>query len=175
MLQEVNIIAKDDIRLINSMQNTSELILDYTHNPMKDRELSLLPSHSEIYYNFIHLPYQNLKYEVEYGVGMKIKGQEIFKKITNQNGYGVIEGLNPNTKYRVRMRIAEGAWGPTNEIVTLDIPKFNIATSSFAKSMAENAVQLGKGGIIYGSNEINFGVHRWIIKFTSKTISYEDS
>ncbi len=59
MLQEANIIAKDDIRLINSMQNTSELILDYTHNPMKDRELSLLPSHSEIYYNFIHLPYQN--------------------------------------------------------------------------------------------------------------------
>ena len=41
--------------------------------------------------------------------------------------------------------------------------------------MAENTVQLGKGGIVYGSNEINFGVHRWVIKFTSKTISYEDS
>ena len=41
--------------------------------------------------------------------------------------------------------------------------------------MGENTVQLGKGGIIYGSNEINFGVHRWLIKLTSKSISYEAS
>lgn len=106
---------------------------------------------------------------------MKIKGQEIFKRVQNTNGYGIIEGLNPNTKYRVRMRVAEAIWGPVTEVTTLDIPKFNIVTSSFAKSMAENTVQLGKGGLIYGSNEIHFGVHRWVIKFTSKTISYEDS
>jgi hypothetical protein len=103
---------------------------------------------------------------------MRMKGQEIFKRVLNNNGYGVIEGLNPNTKYRVRMRVAEGSWGSITEVTTLDIPKFNIASSSFAKSMAENTVQLGKGGIIYGSNEINFGIHRWVIKVTSKTISY---
>jgi hypothetical protein len=70
--------------------------------------LSLMPSHCEVYFNFIHLPYQHLKYELEYGVGMKMKGQEIFKRIQNSNGYGTIEGLNPNTKYRIRMRIVEG-------------------------------------------------------------------
>ena len=106
---------------------------------------------------------------------MKFKGEEIFKKIPNQNGIGIIDGLNPNTKYRVRMRVVEGEWGAISEIMTLDLPKFKIETSSFAKQMGENSVQLGKGSILYGSNEINFGVHFWIIKLTSKTISYEDS
>ena len=73
------------------------------------------------------------------------------------------------------MRVSDGDWGPVSEITTLDIPKFNIETSSFAKQMGENMVQLGKGGLIYGSNEINFGVHRWVIKLTSKSISYEAS
>jgi hypothetical protein len=49
-----------------------------------------------------------LKYELEYGVGMKMKGQEIFKKIHNNNGSGTIEGLNPSTKYRIKMRVSEG-------------------------------------------------------------------
>ena len=45
---------------------------------------------------------------------MKIKGQQIFKKISNTNGFGTIENLNSNTKYRVRMRVAEGNWGPVS-------------------------------------------------------------
>jgi len=36
-------------------------------------------------------------------------------------------------------------------------------------------VQLGKGGLIYGSNEIHFGIHKWVFKLTSKAISYEDT
>ena len=72
------------------------------------------------------MAYQNVKYEVEYGVGMKFKGEEVFKSTTNQNGTGVIEGLNPNTKYRVRMRVVNGQWGPIQEIMTLDLPKFKI-------------------------------------------------
>ena len=50
------------------------------------------------------------------------------------------------------MRVADGVWGPVEEITTLDIPKFNIETSSCAKHMSDNIVQLGKGGLIYGSN-----------------------
>lgn len=83
---------------------------------------------------------------------MKMKGQEIFKKIYNANGYGTIEGLNPNTKYRVRMRIADGQWGPISECSTLDIPRFNLENSLCAKSIAENTIQLVKGGAVYGSN-----------------------
>ena len=56
--------GKDDLRLINSMQNTSEMILDYTHNPLRDRQISLMASHGEVFYSFLHLPYQNLSYEV---------------------------------------------------------------------------------------------------------------
>lgn len=50
------------------------------------------------------------------------------------------------------MRVAEGAWGTVSEITTLDIPKFNLQSSLCAKSAGQNSVQLGKGGIIYGSN-----------------------
>ena len=50
-------------------------MVDYTQNPLKDRQLNLFSSHSEIHYSFIHLPYQNVKYDIEYGVGMKMKGQ----------------------------------------------------------------------------------------------------
>ena len=83
---------------------------------------------------------------------MKIKGEEIFKRIGNNNGFGFIESLNPNTKYRVRMRVEQGNWGPVEEVATLDIPKFKNETSSCAKHMGENMVQLGRGGLIYGSN-----------------------
>jgi hypothetical protein len=68
-------LAKDDAHILSTLQNTSSLMVDYTQNPLKDRQLNLLPSHSEVHYSFIHLPYQNMKYEVEYGVGMKMKGQ----------------------------------------------------------------------------------------------------
>lgn len=81
-----------------------------------------------------------------------MKGQEIFKRIHNLNGFGCIEGLNPNTTYRIRMRVADSSWGPIQEITTLELPKFNIQTSSCAKQMGDNVVQLGKGGLIYGSN-----------------------
>ena len=57
---------------------------------------------------------------------MKMKGQEIFKKIHNSHGFGSIEGLNPSTKYRIRMRVPDGLWGPIVEQVTLDIPRFNL-------------------------------------------------
>jgi hypothetical protein len=166
---------KEEFRFIGNIHNASEQIIDYTNNPLQTRTLNLLPSHCELYFSFIHLPYQNLKYELEYGVGMKMKGQEIFKKILNSNGYGTIEGLNPNTKYRIRMRVAEANWGPISEIHTLDVPHFNLENCPCAKSVAENTLQLGKGGAVYGSNEISFGTHRWVIKMTSKSISYEDS
>jgi hypothetical protein len=61
--------------LFGGLQNASEQLLDCAHNPLRDRQLHLLPSHCEIYFSFIHLPYQNLRYELEYGLGMKMKGQ----------------------------------------------------------------------------------------------------
>ena len=86
---------------------------------MEARQLHLVASHSQVHYSFLHLPYQHLEYEVEYGVGMKIKGNEIFKRMSNGIGLGVIEGLNPSTKYRVRMRVVGGEWGKVAEINTL--------------------------------------------------------
>lgn len=41
-----------------------------------------------------------------------MKGQEIFKKIENKIGNGIINALNPSTKYRIRMRVVGGEWGP---------------------------------------------------------------
>lgn len=66
---------------------------------------------------------------------MKMKGQQIFKKINSCNGFGMIEGLNSNTKYRVRMRVVDGQWGPVSQIMTLDIPKFNLENSLCAKAV----------------------------------------
>ena len=63
------------MRLLGNLQNTSELMFDYTNNPQKNRQMNLVPSHAEIHYSFIHLPFQNVNYELEYGVGMKMKGQ----------------------------------------------------------------------------------------------------
>lgn len=50
------------------------------------------------------------------------------------------------------MRVVDGSWGPISEINTLDIPKFNLETYIFAKSIGENSIQLVKGGAVYGSN-----------------------
>ena len=60
----MRLVSKDDVRLLGSLQNTSELILDYTDNPQRDRQLNLISSHAEIHYSFIHLPFQNVKYEL---------------------------------------------------------------------------------------------------------------
>jgi hypothetical protein len=48
---------------------------------------------------------------VEYGVGFKMKGNEVFKKIVNKLGKGTILSLNPSTKYRIHMRVLGGQWG----------------------------------------------------------------
>jgi hypothetical protein len=55
---------KEESRFIGNIQSISDQIIDYTNNPLKDRVLNLMPSHCEVYYNFIHLPYQHLKYEL---------------------------------------------------------------------------------------------------------------
>ncbi len=55
-----------------------------------------------------------------------MKGKEVFKKIYNLTGKGVIHGLNPSTKYRIRMRVADGQFGQISEVTTLDSPKFYI-------------------------------------------------
>ena len=47
-----------------------------------------------------------------------MKGQEVFNKIENRNGTGIINNLNPSTKYRVRMKVIGGDWGPITEIKT---------------------------------------------------------
>lgn len=52
-----------------------------------------------------------------------MKGQEVFKKIENRNGTGIINNLNPSTKYRVRMKVIGGDWGPITEIKTQEIPR----------------------------------------------------
>jgi hypothetical protein len=41
-----------------------------------------------------------------------MKGKEVFKKIENTTGKGIIQGLNASTKYRIRMRVSsEGEFG----------------------------------------------------------------
>ena len=60
--------------VLGGIKNTSELLVEYSSNALKDRSINLLPSHTEILFSFIHLPYQQVSYEIEYGVGMKLKG-----------------------------------------------------------------------------------------------------
>lgn len=68
---------------------------------------------------------------------MKMKGVEVFKKIVNKTGYGIIEGLNPCSKYRIRMRVlSEGEEGKHSEIVeatTLENPTFDLKNSQSAR------------------------------------------
>lgn len=94
----------------NNQQATinSELFLECVQNHLKSRTLTLKSSHNQICFEFLHLTHQSDVYEIEYGVGLKMKGQEIFKKIENTNGVGTIGSLNPSTKYRVRMRVCGG-------------------------------------------------------------------
>ena len=90
-----------------------------------------------------------------------MKGIEVFKKIQNNNGLGIIQNLNPSTKYRVRMRVSQGEWGPVKEIKTNDLPKFSIENCLSAKVISENSINLVKATTIYGLNEIYFGIHCW--------------
>lgn len=93
-----------------------------------------------------------------------MKGLEVFKKMENRNGMGFINNLNPSTKYRVRMRVINGEWGPINEIKTLDLPKFLAESSLIQKNSQEAPLQILKSGTVYCSNEINFGIHTWEVK-----------
>lgn len=90
-----------------------------------------------------------------------MKGQEIFKKIENRNGVGIINTLNPSTKYRVRMRVIGGEWGPITEVKTQESPKMLTDTTSISKHSQEAPLQILKTGTVYGSNEISFGIHSW--------------
>ena len=104
-----------------------------------------------------------------------MKGKQVFKKIENKNGIGYIQGLNPSTKYRIRMRVADGQFGEISEVTTLDSPKFNVQPSNFVKITNENSFQFLKQGTIYGTNPMVFGVHNWTIILNSQKSSYEES
>ena len=80
------------------------------------------------------MPYHTFNYEIEYGVGFKMKGKEVFKKILNNSGKGLIQGLNPSTKYRIRMRVDQGRFGEIYEVLTLDSSKFYIEPGNIMKS-----------------------------------------
>jgi hypothetical protein len=57
-------------------------------------------------------------------VGFKMKGKEVFKKLENLTGKGLVQSLNASTKYRIRMRVSDGEFGEITEVTTLDAPKF---------------------------------------------------
>lgn len=76
----------------------------------------------------------------------------MFKRVLNGNGFGMIEGLNSSSKYRIRMRVANSAWGDISEINTLDPPKFLVENCLYAKGLGECSFQFSKAGAVYGSN-----------------------
>ena len=102
-----------------------------------------------------------------------MKGQEVFKRINNTNGKGSIANLNPSTKYRVRMRVMGGEWGPVKEIKTYEAPKFSLENCFTGKQTSDNSLQLLRSATIYGTNEICFGVHTWEMKITSSKTEEE--
>ncbi len=53
-----------------------------------------------------------------------MKGKEVFKKLENLTGKGLVQSLNASTKYRIRMRVSDGEFGEITEVTTLDAPKF---------------------------------------------------
>ncbi len=63
-----------------------------------------------------------------------MKGVEVFKNVINHNGRGIVEKLNPNMKYRVRMRVKQGNFGQVEEVTTLDTPKFYIESTNAYKA-----------------------------------------
>jgi hypothetical protein len=96
---------------------------------------------------------------------MKSKGQEVFKKVhANPNGKGIIKGLNPQTNYRVRMRVVNGSWGAISEVSTLPPQGFTTTNCSFAKGDNKGSIMFLKSGTLYANNGIEFGVHIWEIK-----------
>lgn len=94
--------------IVGSVTVSSELLQEVTQNPLIHRPMNLMSSHNAIYFDFLHLPFQSEEYEVDYGVGFKSKGEEVFKTISNRNGKGLLDGLKPSTKFRVRMRVVGG-------------------------------------------------------------------
>ena len=56
-------------------QTPSEMLYEISQNPLNSRALQLNSSHNEIEFTFLHLPYHTYKYEIEYGVGFKMKGK----------------------------------------------------------------------------------------------------
>lgn len=143
---------------------------------MHSRPLKLVASSTDIQYEFIHLPYQKEEYEIEFGVGMKVKGQEVFKRIkADSNGKGIINGLNPQTTYRVRMRVINGMWGSINEVTTLQSQCFITNNCSFAKGDNKGTVMFLKSGTLYAANPLEFGTHTWEIKLMVDKNSHAES
>jgi hypothetical protein len=58
-----------------TVQPPSEMLYEISQNPLNPRPLQFNSSHNEIEFAFLHLPYHTLKYEIEYGVGFKMKGK----------------------------------------------------------------------------------------------------
>lgn len=95
-------------------------------------------------------------------MGIKTKGQEVFKRVkAESNGKGIIKGLNPQTTYRVRMRVIGGIWGNISEVATLPPAVFLTTNCPFAKGDNRGYVHFLKSGSLYSSNPIEFGVHIW--------------
>lgn len=67
------------------------------------------------------------------------------------------------------MKVKAGDWSDIVEMTTLSHPTFDAKNNQIFKNLNENSFLFLKNGIVYGSNEISFGVHKWAIKILAKT------
>ncbi|CAK68485.1 unnamed protein product (macronuclear) [Paramecium tetraurelia] len=113
---------------------------------------------------------QKVDYNLEMGIGMKIKGVEQFKQVyKGTDPQFTINGLQTKTNYKFRVQsIFENRTSEFSEILNLTTSQQQSVEDSLiiSKKIINNdiQVQFEKPGLVLGTNPLNFGVWSWEIK-----------
>ncbi|CAD8211207.1 unnamed protein product [Paramecium octaurelia] len=113
---------------------------------------------------------QRVDYNLEMGIGMKIKGVEQFKQVyKGTDPQFTISGLQTKTNYKFRVQcIFENRTSEFSEILNLTTSQQQSVEDSLiiSKKIINNdiQVQFEKPGLVLGTNPLYFGVWSWEIK-----------
>ncbi|CAD8211716.1 unnamed protein product [Paramecium octaurelia] len=148
---------------------TQEKIVEVCEIFERRKFIKQLCQSNSIQLNWTHSK-QKVDYNLEMGIGMKIKGVEQFKQIyLGTDPQFIINGLQAKTNYKFRVQsIFENKTSEFSEILNLTTPQQQTVEDSLiiSKKIINNdiQVQFEKPGLVLGTNPLYFGVWSWEIK-----------
>ncbi|CAK64561.1 unnamed protein product (macronuclear) [Paramecium tetraurelia] len=148
---------------------TQEKIVEVCETFEKRKFVKQLCQSNSIQLNWTHSK-QKVEYNLEMGIGMKIKGIEQFKQIyQGTEPQFIINGLQAKTNYKFRVQSTfENKTSEFSEILNLTTPQYQSVEDSLiiSKKTINNDIQVlfEKPGLVLGTNPLYFGVWSWEIK-----------